>query len=146
MTEIRGESFYLYRTGGEARHMSRYEVAVPAVDVPALLAALDQVTGHLAWRIWQKADNGSTDTSWVLPPGEDGEAPYPDWSVTRDGDAIVIRGPWVVWPPEDWQTEPVVGWEIAYQDVEELRRALLAADERSAQKFTESNEESPLRH
>jgi hypothetical protein len=145
-TEIRGESFYLSRVGEGARHLSRYELRVPAQEIPAFLAALKQATDHLGYRRWEASSPEPQDASWVLPPGEEGEAPYPDWSVSREQSDIVIRGPWVLYPPEDWQEQPIVSGEIAYRNVEALRGALLAADGRpSSQELTESDEQSPRR-
>ncbi|MFI6205925.1 hypothetical protein ACIBAI_05925 [Streptomyces sp. NPDC051041] len=131
-TEIRGESFYLARVGEGASHLSRHEVRVPAAEIPALLAALKQATDHLGYRQWAASNPEPPDASWVLPPGEKGEAPYPDWSVSRERSDIIIRGPWVAYPPEEWQERPVVTGEIAYWDVEALRGALLAADARAS--------------
>lgn len=131
-TEVRRESFYWNRSGEGGRRLDRYSAQMPAEDVPAFLAALDQVTSQGRWTDWQ--DAGAREplegTSWVLPPDEEGEAPYPDWVVTRQDASIVIRGPWIVGPGDGAMPgENLVYGEIAYSDVEALRRALAASGE-----------------
>lgn len=125
--EMRSESFYLTRADADPGTMSapgRYEAKVPAGDVPALLASLDQVTEHPWWEKWERpVDGAEPDTSWALPPGSEGPLADAHWTVTSDGDAILIKGPWIVWYEPD---RSIATTEICYRDLAELREALNA--------------------
>jgi hypothetical protein len=127
-TEVRSRSFYLTRTDSPAGTVTlhgRYEVTVPVTDAPAILAALDQVTGHPQWSRWQRPTEGDeADTTWTLPPDGDGPAADPEWAVTVYGGSLTIRGPWIVHHEAD---RHLLDAEIAYWDVTPLRSALLAA-------------------
>lgn len=108
-TEARGESFYLGTHPEDPRMRPRPDgVALPAGDVPAVLAALDQIRGHLA-------------NAPGLDPGPAGDAPR----VYRDGDLVVLAGEsggWLhVYGRDRARTSTV---EIAYGRVAELRAAL----------------------
>ncbi|UQA95646.1 hypothetical protein [Streptomyces halobius] len=112
-TEIRRESFYLTVTGPtaelRAERVDRDTMRVPVADVPCILAALDQVTGHLAWREW----TGAPRTGTV--------------AVTRDGDSLLIRPGAPVydqrWDDEQGDDTNVMT-EVAYEDVDDLRAQL----------------------
>ncbi|MFE4635069.1 hypothetical protein ACFRJ1_17065 [Streptomyces sp. NPDC056773] len=118
--EVRRESFYLNRAAEGTSRFGRYAARVPAADVAAILAALQQVKGHLAWKEWGASDAAPHDTSWALPP--EGEGPVPDefWTVERQGDDLEIRGPWVI-----HGDERNIQAEITYQDTEALAEALV---------------------
>ncbi|ONK13151.1 hypothetical protein [Streptomyces sp. MP131-18] len=124
--ELRKESFYLSRADAVPDLISassRYELKVPSEDAPALLSALDQVTGHPSWGKWPRpAQDERPDTTWALPPGSDGPAPDPHWTVTPTGPALSIRGPWIVYYETD---RAFLSTEICYRDLEELREALV---------------------
>lgn len=126
--EIRGESFYLNRADASAdvvTQVSRYEVTVPVADAPLLQAAFDQVTGHPQWQRWPRPAQGEQpDTTWTLPPDKQGPPADTHWTVTVDGDRLRIRGPWVVYHEVH---RNLLGTELAYADMTELRKALTAA-------------------
>ncbi|MFE0877301.1 hypothetical protein ACFW4X_21000 [Streptomyces smyrnaeus] len=122
-TEVRRESFYLNRANNDAHgvvhRVNRYAVTLPSADRAALLATLAQVTGHRAWKEWQKSNPAPLDPEWLLPP--DGSAPTPpgEWTVERDNDTITLRGPWLVHADHEYMNT-----EIAYESVTALRAAL----------------------
>lgn len=120
--ELRGRSFYLNRRAADpSSRTGRYEAVLPAADRPALLAALDQVTGHPQWTRWENEGRpAEPDTSWTLAPGDTGPAAPAAWTVTRDGDRLRLTGPWTVWHErgELW------GAEITYADMDQLRAEL----------------------
>ena len=122
--EMRGQSFYLNRRGADpSTRAGRYEAVLPTTDLPALLAALDQVTTHPHWPRWEAAGRpAAPDTSWTLAPGDTGPAAPAEWTVTPDGDHLRLTGPWIVWHERDFW-----GTEIGYADVDQLRAALTPA-------------------
>ncbi|MFD7738041.1 hypothetical protein [Kitasatospora sp. NPDC059800] len=123
--EIRSESFYLNRTEAEGCTVpSRYEAVVPAADLPYLTAAFQQVRGHKAWHLKEWAGGDPTDTSWTLPPDGKGEAPAASWEVSRDGDKLSIRGPWIVYEVE----RGVLFTELRYLDLTDLDEELKVLD------------------
>lgn len=126
--EIRSESFYLNRSdasAGVVTRPSRYEATVPVTDAPQILAALDQVTGHPQWKRWPRpAEGEQPDTSWTFPPDKQGPAADAHWTVTVDGDRLSIRGPWVVYHESH---RNLLGTELCYWDVSQLREAITAA-------------------
>ncbi|GGZ73209.1 hypothetical protein ACFOOM_00960 [Streptomyces echinoruber] len=125
--EIRGESFYLTRgnaPAGVVTQPGRHEVVVPAGDAPHILAALDQVAAHPQWQRWPRpAEGEQPDTSWTRAPGGQGPAADPHWTVTLDGDRLHLRGPWVVYHETH---RHLLGTELCYRDVPQLRDALAA--------------------
>ncbi|MGX1514014.1 hypothetical protein [Streptomyces collinus] len=118
--EMRGQSFYLTRTGTppEAR-AGRYEAVLPFLDFRELGAAADQITGHPDWARWEEAGRPApADTSWTLPPDGTGPAAPDDWEITEEtadgAHQLRIRGPWIV------QHEPgreLWSAEIGYSDL-----------------------------
>lgn len=126
--EVRGESFYLTRGDASADVVTRpgrYEATVPVADVPQILAALDQVTGHPQWQRWTRpAEGEQPDTSWTLPPDKQGPAADAHWTVAVDGDRLSIRGPWIVYHEVH---RDLLGTELCYRDVTQLREAIEAA-------------------
>jgi hypothetical protein len=93
--------------------------------VDAIVAALDQVTGHPDWDRWEAAGRpAEPDTSWTIAPGEDGPAAPSTWAVERDREAIYLSGPWIT------RHEPgrsLWSAEIPYSEVDGLRKALTTA-------------------
>ncbi|MFE7480008.1 hypothetical protein [Streptomyces sp. NPDC057552] len=123
--EMRSESFYLTRTEADAETTAartRYEAKVPTADLPALLAALDQVLTHPWWPKWERPAPGEEpDTSWVRPPGEEGSAPHPCWTAVADGEGVIITGPWTVHHELREDDDHLLFSEICYRDVEDLK-------------------------
>ncbi|AIV35592.1 hypothetical protein [Streptomyces sp. CCM_MD2014] len=121
--ESSGQSFYLTRTAASpATHESRFHAVLPAPDLDAILAALDQVTSHPDWARWEEAGRlAEPDTSWTIKPGEDGPAAPSAWAVERDREALYLSGPWITGHEYDrWSAE------IPYSELEDLRKALTA--------------------
>ncbi|QPL14149.1 hypothetical protein QEH48_gp120 [Streptomyces phage TurkishDelight] len=121
--EMRGQSFYLTRIDAppESR-VDRYEAALPAEDVPALLAALEQVTAHPRWPGWESEGRpAEPDTSWTLTPGDTGPAAPADWTATADAGTLRLTGPWVLY----YETgRGLLSGEISYADVDGFRAAV----------------------
>lgn len=118
--EMRNESFILTRTyASSATRVTRFAAALPAPDVHAVLAALEQVTTHPQWDRWDRMDRPDDPTAWTADPDGAGETAGPDWRVTLDVEELSITGPWVVSHERDlWSAE------IAYRDTEALQTAL----------------------
>jgi len=124
--EMRGQSFYLTRVDAQpATRVDQYQAALPAGDVPALRAALNQVTGNPHWTRWEDAGRPSApDTSWTRAPGDTGPAAPATWTVTLDTDTLHITGPWAI----DHESGRALWYtEIEYADVLPLRAALTKA-------------------
>ncbi|WP_414167249.1 hypothetical protein ACMATS_06455 [Streptoverticillium reticulum] len=128
--EIRSESFYLTRTDAKGcASPDRHTATVPASDAPALIASFAQVASHPAWKRREWAGGDPTDTTWTLPPDGQGEAPSHDWSVSRDGETLTIKGPWVVHAENE---RALLDSEIRYLDLPQLGNALKALGDEPA--------------
>lgn len=114
--EVRRESFYLTVTGdhGEYDHIDGdpNTLRVPADHVPHVLASLDQVTGHLAWKHWTRT--GKHRQGAVI-------AEATDHLLLRFEDAVHLE-------PREYDNKKylLASTEIRYDDVEDLRAQLLA--------------------
>jgi hypothetical protein len=112
--EVRRESFYLNATGdpGEYNHVDGEPdtLSLPADHVPYVLAALDQVTGHAAWKEWSKT--GTHRQGAVA-------AHVGDHLVLRFQDTVYLE------PREhDGMKYLLASTEVEYADVDHLRSLL----------------------
>lgn len=127
--EVRSHSFYLNRTRNELRPFTVagwHELTVESAEMPAILAAFEQVKEHPVWGREEWRGDDPEDTAWTVPFGKEGEAPSATWAVSRDGEAVTIHGPWTVYSSSDPSHYLPFSAEIAYVNLSTLDEALKA--------------------
>ncbi|GAA4209046.1 hypothetical protein GCM10022252_74980 [Streptosporangium oxazolinicum] len=106
--EIRGEGFYLYTPELGRLVVDRPTWSIPAGDAPMVLAALEQVRGHLA----------------EVAGADDDEDADGEFTVTARGDRLVVDGPGVLYANETVEAGAKTTVEIEYRHLDALYDAL----------------------